>query len=138
MSRQMWDDGDEEHYRWLPFTSQQSLPKNALFEETWTEPQRIKINAWKYTPNSNVISFSGLLQLLKQHLERACCQCTETELISLSLQDARGMKMAGSVWKEFCIYLRLKSFQIPSSFTFCPSALTCVQNTFSIYLLLLL
>lgn len=37
---------------------------------------------------ANVISFSGLLQLLKQHLDSACCQCTETELIGLSLQDA--------------------------------------------------
>lgn len=38
---------------------------------------------------ANVISFSGLLQLLKQHLESACCQRIETELISLSPQDAR-------------------------------------------------
>lgn len=82
---------------------------------------------------ANVISFSGLLQLLKQHLESACCQCTETELISLFLQDARGMKMASSVWKEFYISPKRKSFQIPSSFTSCYSPFTCVQNTFSFY-----
>lgn len=52
MSGQKWDDTDKEHYRWLPFTPQQLLPKSALFEETQAELQRININAWKYTPNS--------------------------------------------------------------------------------------
>lgn len=51
MSGQKWDSTD-----WgaaIPSTA--IITKNALFEETWTQLQRNKINARKYTPNSKML-----------------------------------------------------------------------------------
>ena len=87
---------------------------------------------------TNVISFSGLLHLLQQHLESACCQCIVPELISLSLQEVRvNERWLAQFERSFIISSNQKVFRQPWSFTSCHAAFTSVQNISSYCLLLL-
>lgn len=49
----------------------------------------------------SVESSSGLLQLLKQHLESVCCQHIAPEWLSPSAENKGEQKTASALWKEF-------------------------------------
>lgn len=55
----------------------------------WLNCRELRLMHENILQITNVIFFSGLLHLLKQHLGSACCQHIVTDLIGLSLQDVR-------------------------------------------------
>lgn len=83
-------------------------------------------------------SSSGLLQLLKQRLESACCQHAVPERLGLSLQKIRvNKRRLAPFGRSSRFSSNYKVFRHPQIFTSCPSTFTCVQNIFSYCLVLL-
>lgn len=110
-------------------------PANAHFEETLAELQRHKINAQKHTPNNRCYFLQWTPLPVKTTfgdcLLPAHCNWTDQ---SLSTEHEGEWKAAASVWKEFFIFLKLKSFQTPLKFYILPFCLyLCSEHLFLLW-----
>lgn len=132
--RQKWDEADEQHCRWLPFTSspQQLLATNAHFEETRPKLQRIKSNAWKYTPNNKCYFLqwtpSPVKTILGEWLLPACYKWISPSLLQHLSVDGRHLTHFEGVL-HFPLIEKL--LEIPLKFYILPFCLySCSEHLF--------